>query len=121
MSISDDEIEHLYDRVHAECESVEQALDLIEHERLDASALNYLRGYETMADPNSRIDVDHDKRGEPLDREVTLFVRGGGYTYRKPCFAVSGSSVALMMSVAEAREMADKLLAAIGAAEEKVS
>lgn len=118
---SDEEISHLYEVVTHEEGNIERALDLIEHERLDAEALNHVRGYEVMTDPNSRINVNHDEKYKCLDREVTLSVGGGGYRYRRPSYAVSCGSVALMMSVAEAREMADKLLNAIQKAEEEAS
>ena len=116
---SDEEISHHYEVVTHEEGNIERALDLLEHERVDTEALNHVRGYEVMADPNSSIDVEHDQRGKYLDRAISLYGRGGGYTHRRPSFAVSSGSLTLQFSVSEAREMAIKLLDAIQDAEEE--
>ena len=112
MDISDEEIEHLYQIVHSEAESYERALDLVEHERLDASALSHLNG-GYMAESNSRVEIN-DLTGSAIcadhERGTVLQLHGYGYTHRKPSFSVSEHTVNLYISIEEARDMAAKLL-----------
>ena len=122
MDISDDEIEHLYRIVHSEAESYERALDLIEHERLDASALRHFNG-GYMPEPSSRVEIS-DLSGSAIcadhQRGTVVQLHGYGYTHRKPSFSVSEHTVNLYVSVEEARDMAAKLLEFI-AQKEKAS
>tara|TARA_R110000824_G_scaffold36852_2_gene113979 strand:- start:836 stop:1261 length:426 start_codon:yes stop_codon:yes gene_type:complete len=125
MSISDDEVEHLYQVVTHEEGNIERALDLIEHERLDADALAHTRGYVTV----SRDWNEEERREPPLDdrmsyvgvtkapraigranRGILVQVFGhDGYTCRKPAFLCSERSVTLEVSIDEARKMAQEL------------
>ena len=123
---SDEEIEHLYTYVHEEAASYERALDLIEHERLDASALRHLNG-GTMAKTDkldSSVDVKdfgncsvHGGKG----RRVNLSLSGYGYGQRKPDFHATPDSLNLYMSVREARAVITKLEELLKATKEKVS
>jgi hypothetical protein len=113
MSISDEEIEHLYRYVHEEAESYERALDLIEHERLDASALSHFNGGYMAEKNSSQIttrSLDCSAIHKREERNVVLKVQGYGYSHRQPSFDVNANSVCLYLSVQEASEMAARLL-----------
>ena len=113
MDISDEEIEHLYQIVHSEAESYERALDLVEHERLDASALSHFNGGYMAEQNSSRVEIN-DLTGSAIcadhERGTVVQLHGYGYTHRKPSFSVSEHTVNLYISIDEARDMAARLL-----------
>ena len=110
---SDEEIAHLYEIVTHEEAQRERALDLIEHERLDASALSHFNGGYMAEQNNSRVIVS-DLTGSAIcknhERGTVVQLHGYGYTHRKPSFSISEHTVSLYVSVEEARDLASKLL-----------
>ena len=116
IDIDEDEIAHLYEIVTHEEAQLDRALDLIEHERLDASALNHFNGGYMPAECPSKVEIQ-DLSGSAVcadhERGTVVKLHGYGYTHRKPSFSVSEHTVNLYISLEEARDMLSKLTAFI--------